>query len=147
MSSGVVTLRFVYSPSVSRTGAPSCSTTLTSSVISSFSASTFAKPLFNSAGSMTWGVWTSQSRDRSRLWEVHTPQVIEPALLKRGFAKVDAEKLEITDDVSVVEQLGAPVRLTLGEYTNLKVTTPDDMVVAGQILDQRSGKKWWKFWK
>jgi hypothetical protein len=27
------------------------------------------------------------------------------------------------------------------------VTTPDDMVVAGQILDQRSGKKWWKFWK
>ena len=32
-----------------------------------------------------------------------------------------------------MEQLGAPVRLTLGEYTNLKVTTPDDMVVAGQI--------------
>ena len=66
---------------------------------------------------------------------------------KKGFAKVDKEKLEITDDVSVVEQLGAPVRLTLGEYTNLKVTTPDDMVVAGRSLDQRRGKKWWKFWK
>ena len=93
------------------------------------------------------GKFVLRTVDRSRLWEVHTPQVIEPALLKRGFAKVDKEKLEITDDVSVVEQLGAPVRLTLGEYTNLKVTTPDDMVVAGQILDQRSGKKWWKFWK
>ena len=93
------------------------------------------------------GKFVLRTVDRSRLWEVHTPQVIEPALLKRGFAKVDKEKLEITDDVSVVEQLGAPVRLTLGEYTNLKVTTPDDMVVAGQILDQRRGKKWWKFWK
>ena len=96
------------------------------------------------------GKFVLRTVDRSRLWEVHTPQVIEPALLKRGFAKVDAEKLEITDDVSVVEQLGAPVRLTLGEYTNLKVTTPDDMVVAGQILDQRSGKRGWRkllFWK
>jgi len=96
------------------------------------------------------GKFVLRTVDRSRLWEVHTPQVIEPSLLKRGFAKVDAEKLEITDDVSVVEQLGAPVRLTLGEYTNLKVTTPDDMVVAGQILDQRRGKKGWRkllFWK
>ena len=93
------------------------------------------------------GKFVLRTVDRSRLWEVHTPQVIEPSLLKRGFAKVDKEKLEITDDVSVVEQLGGPVRLTLGEYTNLKVTTPDDMVVAGQILDQRRGKKWWKFWK
>ena len=78
------------------------------------------------------------------------PHVIEPAVWTGGGAKVDAETLEITDDVSVVEQLGAPVRLTLGEYTNLKVTTPDDMVVAGQILDQRRGKKGWRkllFWK
>ena len=40
-----------------------------------------------------------------------------------------------------MEQLGAPVRLTLGEYTNLKVTTPDDMVVAGQILTKDSCRR------
>ena len=51
---------------------------------------------------------------------------------------VAAEGLEVTDDVSIIEQLGLPVKLTRGEYTNLKVTTPDDMVVAGQILDQRA---------
>ena len=87
------------------------------------------------------GKFVLQTVDRSRLWEVHTPQVIEPKLLLKGFEKVAAENLEVTDDVSVVEQLGAPVRLTLGEYTNLKVTPPDDMVVAGQILDERRGKK------
>ena len=96
------------------------------------------------------GKFVLRTVDRSRLWEVHTPQVIEPSLLKRGFAKVDKEKLEITDDVSVVEQLGAPVRLPLGESPTLKVPPPADMVVAGQILDQRSGKRGWRkllFWK
>jgi 2-C-methyl-D-erythritol 4-phosphate cytidylyltransferase len=69
---------------------------------------------------------------------VHTPQVIKPDLLLEGFDRVREQNLEITDDVSVIEQLGLPVKLTLGEYTNLKVTTPDDMIVATQILEQRA---------
>ena len=84
------------------------------------------------------GEFVLRTVDRSRLWEVHTPQVIKPALLREGFDKVAKEGLEVTDDVSIIEQLGLPVKLTLGEYTNLKVTTPDDMVVATQILDQRA---------
>jgi len=87
------------------------------------------------------GAFVLRTVDRSRLWEVHTPQVVQPAKLLEGFDKVAKENLEVTDDVSIIEQLGLPVKLTLGEYTNLKVTTPDDMVVAGQILDQRAGKK------
>lgn len=74
---------------------------------------------------------------RARLWEVHTPQVVAIETLQRGFAKVAAEHLEVTDDVSIVEALGEPVRLTLGEYTNLKITTPEDMDVAEAILEDR----------
>lgn len=77
---------------------------------------------------------------RSRLWEVHTPQVIKIDTLQRGFAKVEAEDLEVTDDVSIVEALGEPVKLTLGEYTNLKITTPEDMSVAESILDERKAQ-------
>lgn len=77
---------------------------------------------------------------RSRLWEVHTPQVIKIDTLQRGFAKVSAENLEVTDDVSIVEALGEPVKLTLGEYTNLKITTPEDMNVAESILVERQAK-------
>jgi 2-C-methyl-D-erythritol 4-phosphate cytidylyltransferase len=77
---------------------------------------------------------------RSRLWEVHTPQVIKISTLLRGFSKVEAENLEVTDDVSIVEALGEPVKLTLGEYTNLKITTPDDMNVAESILLQRNSQ-------
>jgi len=74
---------------------------------------------------------------RSRLWEVHTPQVVTKALLLEGFAKVKTDNLEVTDDVSVVEALEKPVKLTLGEYTNIKLTTPDDLQIAEQILRER----------
>jgi len=74
---------------------------------------------------------------RARLWEVHTPQVIKIDTLQRGFAKVTAENLEVTDDVSIVEAMGEPVKLTKGEYTNLKITTPEDMNVATAILEER----------
>jgi 2-C-methyl-D-erythritol 4-phosphate cytidylyltransferase len=74
---------------------------------------------------------------RSSLWEVHTPQVIELTKLLRGFDKVRKENLEVTDDVSIVEQIGEPVKLTLGEYTNLKITTPEDLDIAEKILEQR----------
>ncbi|CAM9704651.1 unnamed protein product [Chrysoparadoxa australica] len=84
------------------------------------------------------GEFVQRTIDRSRLWEIQTPQVIKPQLLLDGFAKVKSESLEVTDDVSIIEQLGLPVvKLTMGEYTNLKLTTPDDMLVAEQVLAGR----------
>ena len=52
-----------------------------------------------------------------------------------------AQGLEVTDDVSVVEALGLPVRVTPGSYTNLKVTTPDDMSVAERFLEERERER------
>ena len=66
-----------------------------------------------------------------------TLQVIKPDLLRKGFDKVAAEGLAVTDDVSIVEQLPAPVKITVGEYTNIKITTPEDMPMALSILQQR----------
>jgi len=44
----------------------------------------------------------------------------------------------VTDDVSIVELLGEPVKLTMGEYTNFKLTTPEDMGLAESILEERA---------
>lgn len=63
--------------------------------------------------------------------------MIRPALLRKGFEKVAADNLAVTDDVSIVEQLPAPVKITAGEYTNIKITTPEDMPMALSILAQR----------
>lgn len=72
---------------------------------------------------------------RDALWEVQTPQVVAPALLRAGFELVAARGLEVTDDVSIVEALGEPVRVTPGSYTNIKVTTPTDILIADKFLD------------
>ncbi|XP_010523431.1 PREDICTED: 2-C-methyl-D-erythritol 4-phosphate cytidylyltransferase, chloroplastic isoform X1 [Tarenaya hassleriana] len=76
--------------------------------------------------------------DRKTLWEMQTPQVIKPELLKRGFELVNKEALEVTDDVSIVEHLKHPVYITEGSYTNIKVTTPDDLLLAERILSMDS---------
>jgi len=86
------------------------------------------------------GAFVLRTIPRARLWEVHTPQVVNIDTLLRGFKKVSEENLEVTDDVSIVEALGEPVKLTRGEYTNLKITTPEDMDVATAILEDRAGK-------
>ncbi|KAG0565712.1 hypothetical protein M758_7G008800 [Ceratodon purpureus] len=80
--------------------------------------------------------FVTKTLDRKYLWEMQTPQVIEPELLRRGFELVEREHLEVTDDVSIVEHLKHLVFITEGSYTNLKVTTPDDLLVAERILHQ-----------
>ncbi|KAL4625152.1 hypothetical protein ACB092_05G003800 [Castanea dentata] len=78
--------------------------------------------------------------DRKTLWEMQTPQVIKPELLKKGFELVNREGLEVTDDVSIVEHLKHPVYITQGSYTNIKVTTPDDLLLAERILNMSPGE-------
>ncbi|CAM9790223.1 unnamed protein product [Discosporangium mesarthrocarpum] len=87
------------------------------------------------------GEFVLRTIDRSRLWDIQTPQVVKPDILRHGFEKVEAEGWEVTDDVSIVEQLDLPVKLTMGEYTNLKLTTPEDLVIASQILQGREANR------
>ncbi|XP_038904555.1 2-C-methyl-D-erythritol 4-phosphate cytidylyltransferase, chloroplastic [Benincasa hispida] len=82
--------------------------------------------------------FVQRTLDRKTLWEMQTPQVIEPELLKKGFELVNREGLEVTDDVSIVEYLKHPVLITEGSYTNIKVTTPDDLLLAERILNLNS---------
>ncbi|KAK1300047.1 hypothetical protein QJS10_CPB13g01072 [Acorus calamus] len=79
--------------------------------------------------------FVNRTLDRKTLWEMQTPQVIKPKLLRNGFELVNREGLEVTDDVSIVEHLKHPVYITEGSYTNIKVTTPDDLLLAERILN------------
>lgn len=79
--------------------------------------------------------------ERSKLWEVQTPQCIRPDLLREGFRLVKETGLEVTDDVSIIEAMGLPVKITKGSYTNIKVTTPDDMSVAEKFLSEESSNE------
>jgi len=69
--------------------------------------------------------------DRSRLWEIQTPQVFEKGLLLKAFAKNG--KREVTDDAMLVERLGVEVSIVEGRYDNIKITTPEDLIIAAAI--------------
>jgi len=76
--------------------------------------------------------------DRSRIWEVQTPQVIKNEIYQQGFEKATRENITVTDDVSLIELLGKPVKMILGSYTNLKITTPEDLDLAHFFIEKGS---------
>lgn len=75
--------------------------------------------------------------DRSTLWAVQTPQVFERDLYLRAIDYAVEHNLSVTDDCSLVEALGVPVRIVCGEYTNIKLTTPSDVVIAEALLKRK----------
>lgn len=76
--------------------------------------------------------------ERSTLFAVQTPQVFEASLLKAALRKAAEEGAPLTDDCSAVERLGMKVTLTRGEYENIKITTPVDLLMGEAILNGRT---------
>ena len=73
---------------------------------------------------------------RQNLWAVQTPQIFSLNIITQAYHRANGS---VTDDASLVEQLGYKVKLYMGSYDNIKITTPDDMVL-GEILLQRHGR-------
>ncbi len=74
----------------------------------------------------------SKAVDRTNYQLIQTPQTFEVALLKKAYAVT--ESLEFTDDASVVEASGHAITLIEGNYENIKITTPEDLVIATCLL-------------
>lgn len=77
----------------------------------------------------------SHPLDRSRLRIVQTPQIFRSWLLREAYEQ--PRRREFTDDASVVEAAGYPVSLARGERSNLKLTTPEDFIIAEALLAAR----------
>ncbi len=83
-----------------------------------------------------------QTPDRNFMWQVQTPQVFDAPLILFAYERLMQEKerllqegISITDDAMVVETFtDCKVRLVEGSYSNMKVTTPEDMTVAEALL-------------
>jgi 2-C-methyl-D-erythritol 4-phosphate cytidylyltransferase len=73
---------------------------------------------------------------RQNLWAVQTPQVFRFDVITEAYRKA---KDEVTDDAMPVERLGHKVKLYMGSYDNMKITTPDDLAIA-ELLWQKHEK-------
>jgi 2-C-methyl-D-erythritol 4-phosphate cytidylyltransferase len=74
----------------------------------------------------------NHSVNREYYWLIQTPQTFQSKLIKSAYA--NASHGQFTDDASVLEAAGSAIHLTEGDYRNIKITTPEDMLVAEVFL-------------
>ena len=86
------------------------------------------------------GRQVQRTLDRDDLWLAQTPQTFRRDLLLEAYEKAAVERLQATDDAALVERLGHKVGIVAGTWENIKITTPEDLVIAEAILAARSGK-------
>lgn len=77
--------------------------------------------------------------NRDFLMEVQTPQTFTYELLKEAHEKAIEEGVEGTDDAFLVERISHPVKIVTGHYNNIKITTPEDLIIAESLI-KRLGK-------
>ena len=71
---------------------------------------------------------------RSTLWEVQTPQGFRKDILLKANEQALQDDFLGTDDASLVERIGVPVAVVKSDYRNIKVTTPEDLLIAEAFL-------------
>ncbi len=67
---------------------------------------------------------------RRNLWSVQTPQIFRYDIITNAYKQLTGE---VSDDASAVERLGYKVKIFQGSYDNIKITTPDDLMIAGVL--------------
>jgi len=79
--------------------------------------------------------YVESTPDREFLWSVQTPQVFKYEILINAYEKAYKDNFYGTDDSSLVERLGYKVKVVEGEYTNMKITTKEDLLLARRYLE------------
>lgn len=75
--------------------------------------------------------------DRDALWAVQTPQTFRYELLLEAYEKLRISDMKVTDDAMLIERSGHTVKIIEGSYENIKITTPEDLILGEGILKKR----------
>ena len=86
-------------------------------------------------------LFIESSANRNHIWLAQTPQIFRTDIYELALLKAKKDGLEVTDDNSLVENLGAKIKLVECGRNNLKITTPDDIPIALAILKSREESK------
>ena len=78
-----------------------------------------------------------QTIPREELWQIQTPQAFQISFIQEVHERARQEGFFGTDDASLVEHYGYAVEVTEGSYMNIKLTTPDDLVIGEAILKMK----------
>jgi len=79
----------------------------------------------------------AETLDRKAIWLVQTPQVFSFSVIKEAYERAKRIGYKATDDSKLVERLGISVKIVMGSYENIKITTSEDIAIAEAILKGR----------
>jgi 2-C-methyl-D-erythritol 4-phosphate cytidylyltransferase len=79
--------------------------------------------------------------ERESLYQAQTPQTFQASLIREAYLKAMQDGFVGTDDASLIERLGRKIHILPGSYTNIKITTPEDLMLAELILKMRAHTK------
>ncbi len=77
--------------------------------------------------------------NRDSLWAIQTPQVFRYAKIKAAYEKARKDDYYATDDAALLERYGGKVKVVMGSYRNIKITTPEDIAVAEALCRNTCG--------
>lgn len=86
------------------------------------------------------GIFVDRTLDRNNIWLVQTPQAFQFDLLYDAYRRALADKFYGTDDAALVERMGKSIRIVEGNHENIKITTPEDLVLAHVIAKTFHGE-------
>ncbi|EWM53332.1 2-C-methyl-D-erythritol 4-phosphate cytidylyltransferase [Ruminococcus flavefaciens] len=101
-----------------------------------FGGATLGVPVKDTIKTVDGGLITD-TPPRSSLYITQTPQIFKRNLYFEGIDFALEHGLDFTDDCQLVEAIGGKVAMTVGDYTNIKITTPEDIDIAEVLLRQR----------
>ena len=103
-----------------------------------YNAATAASRATDTIKTATSTEFIDKTVDRSTVWHAQTPQIFGADLYRAALAVATRDKLEVTDDCSLVEHIEHPIKLVECSSCNVKITTPEDVWRAKAIIHQRN---------
>jgi 2-C-methyl-D-erythritol 4-phosphate cytidylyltransferase len=95
-----------------------------------------AVPVVDTVKKATKTMFVKQTLVRKQLWSIQTPQIFQYDILTEAYQHIGNN---VTDDSTLVEKIGHKVKIYTGSYDNIKITTPENIILAECLIKQRYG--------
>jgi len=102
-----------------------------------FGAAVVAVPVIPTIKRIDENGFVVSTLNRPFLWDTQTPQVFKKEIIVGAYCNTPLNDSNITDDAMLVERLGHKVKIVMGSYDNIKITTPRDLITAKAIYASR----------
>jgi len=99
-----------------------------------FRASILAVPVKPTLKFSQKGQFIKYTPDREYYWEAQTPQVFRRDLIEKAYRQAGKKKVKATDDSMLVEMMGVKPKIVMGSYSNIKITTEEDLALAKILI-------------